>query len=85
MKSSVPKQFLPILGRPIFLRTLDVFTTMKTVIQSIVIVLDESYRSDYTDIVAADSRIIWADPGAERLHLTFPLNIFSFHKICHIT
>ena len=66
MKSAVPKQFLPLLGRPIFLRTLDVFLKMITSIKSIVIVLDESYRSDYDDIVKADSRIIWADPGTER-------------------
>ena len=66
MKSSIPKQFLPLLGRPIFLRTLDVFTSMKKAIKAIVIVLDESYRSDYADIVANDSRIIWADPGTER-------------------
>ena len=26
MKSVVPKQFLPILGRPVFLRSLDIFT-----------------------------------------------------------
>lgn len=66
MKSNVPKQFLPLLGKPIFLRTLDVFLAMKTAIKSIVIVLDESYRSDYADVVKSDSRIIWADPGVER-------------------
>ena len=65
MKSAMPKQFLPLLGRPVFLRSLDVFTAMDCV-SSIVIVLDESFRSDYEDIVANDKRIRWADPGAER-------------------
>jgi UDP-N-acetylglucosamine pyrophosphorylase len=31
MKSAVPKQFLPLLGKPVFLRSLDVFTTMKSI------------------------------------------------------
>ena len=65
MKSAMPKQFLPILGRPVFLRSLDVFTSMKCV-SNIVIVLDESFRDEYADIVKGDSRIAWADPGTER-------------------
>ena len=68
MKSAVPKQFLPILGKPVFLRSLDVFAgpAMRGTVSDIVIVLDESYRSDYAHLLAADGRIRWADPGAER-------------------
>lgn len=65
MKSAMPKQFLPLLGRPVFLRSLDVFTAIKEV-SSIVIVLDESFRAEYEGIVAKDPRIRWADPGTER-------------------
>lgn len=66
MKANVPKQFLPILGKPVFLRSLDIFRNMKDVVSSIVIVLDESYRSDYDYLLKQDKRIKWADPGAER-------------------
>ena len=71
MKSNVPKQFLPLLGRPVFLRSLDIFQNMKNVVSNIVIVLDESYRDEYKDIVNNDKRITWADPGAERQDSVF--------------
>lgn len=71
MKSNVPKQFLPLLGRPVFLRSLDIFQNMKDVVSNIVIVLDESYRDEYKDIVNNDKRIIWADPGVERQDSVF--------------
>lgn len=70
MKSAVPKQFLPVLGRPVFLRSLDVFTELSYV-SNIVIVLDESYRDEYATVVQGDSRIAWADPGAERQDSVF--------------
>jgi len=35
-------------------------------VSNIVIVLDESFREEYSDIVLNDPRIIWADPGVER-------------------
>ena len=31
MKAAMPKQFLPILGRPVFLRSLDIFTQSKLI------------------------------------------------------
>ena len=65
MKANVPKQFLEILGKPVFLRSLEIFTKMRCV-TNIVIVLDESYRSEYSEIVKSDPRISWADPGLER-------------------
>jgi len=71
MKSSVPKQFLPLLGRPVFLRSLDVFQSMKDVVSDIVIVLDESYREEYDAVVKNDPRIRWADPGTERQDSVF--------------
>ena len=70
MKSAVPKQFLPLLGKPVFLRSLEVFTSMET-IASIVVVLDESFRAEYESIISQDSRIVWADPGAERQDSVF--------------
>mmetsp|Transcript_628 Transcript_628/g.724 ORF Transcript_628/g.724 Transcript_628/m.724 type:complete len:314 (+) Transcript_628:184-1125(+) len=66
MKSVVPKQFLPLLGKPVFLRSLDIFRSMKDIVSNIVIVLDESFREEYNHILAEDSRICWADPGIER-------------------
>lgn len=71
MKSAVPKQFLPILGKPVFLRSLDVFKSMGGIVSNIVIVLDESYRDEYNHILADDGRIQWADPGAERQDSVF--------------
>ena len=65
MKANVPKQFLDILGKPVFLRSLEIFTKMRCV-SNIVIVLDESYRHEYSDIISRDQRISWADPGVER-------------------
>ena len=71
MKSAVPKQFLPILGKPVFLRSLDIFRGMDGIVSTIVIVLDESYREEYNYILKADPRIRWADPGAERQDSVF--------------
>lgn len=71
MKAAMPKQFLPLLGKPVFLRSLEVFQGMTGVVSSIVIVLDESYRDEFKDVVAADSRIRWADPGVERQDSVF--------------
>ena len=62
MKSSVPKQFLPLLGKPVFLHSLDIFLQLPDV-RSIIIILDETYRSDYDYLVKTDNRIVWADPG----------------------
>lgn len=66
MKSNVPKQFLPLLGKPVFLRSLDIFRGMTGIVSDIVIVLDESYRDEYDHIIQADPKIKWADPGIER-------------------
>lgn len=68
MKSSIPKQFLPVLGKPIFLRSLDVFQSveLESIVSAIVIVLDEAYREEFAYLLEADGRIRWADPGAER-------------------
>ena len=62
MKSSTPKQFLPLLGKPVFLRSLDVFLLAKD-ISAIIVVLDESYRPEYQYEIDADERLKWADPG----------------------
>ena len=72
MKASMPKQFLPLLGRPVFLRSLDIFTAFPArTVSNIVIVLDESFRSEYRRIVEDDDRISWADPGDERQDSVF--------------
>lgn len=71
MKSTVPKQFLLLLGKPVFLRSLDIFRSMEGIVTNIIIVLDESYREEYSHILAEDSRISWADPGTERQDSVF--------------
>ena len=71
MKASMPKQFLPLLGKPVFLRSLDVFQGMTSIVSSIVIVLDKSFRDEYQHIVDKDRRIRWADPGKERQDSVF--------------
>jgi len=70
MKANMPKQFLPLLGKPVFMHSLDLFLKMDNV-ESIVIVLDESFRDEYKDLLTLDSRIIWADPGKERQDSVF--------------
>lgn len=44
---------------------------MEGVVSNIIIVLDESYREEFSDILAEDPRISWADPGAERQDSVF--------------
>lgn len=72
MKADRPKQFLPLLGKPIFLRSLDVFTSLpERTVSNIVIVLDKMYRSEYRALLEDDDRITWADPGTERQDSVF--------------
>lgn len=71
MKSSMPKQFLKVLGKPVFLRSLDIFRSMPDVVSKIVIVLDKSYRDDFSYLLSQDKRIVWADPGQERQDSVF--------------
>ena len=71
MKSAVPKQFLPLLGKPVFLRSLDIFRSMNGIVTNIIIVLDESYREEFNHILLEDPRICWADPGIERQDSVF--------------
>lgn len=72
MKSSMPKQFLKVLGKPVFLRSLDIFRSMMPdVVSKIVIVLDESYRDEFKYLLSQDKRIVWADPGRERQDSVF--------------
>ena len=84
MKSSMPKQFLPLLGESIFLRSLCLFRNMRKEVDSIVVVLDESYRSDYQDIVESEKgRIRWANPGVERQDSVFQ-GLQQVPDECHI-
>lgn len=69
MKSAVPKQFLPLLGKPVFLHSLDLFLSMDDA-KYIVIILDESYRDEYKQFTS-DARIQWANPGKERQDSVF--------------
>jgi 2-C-methyl-D-erythritol 4-phosphate cytidylyltransferase len=66
MQSSIPKQFLPLLGKPVFIRSLELFQSMNGIVSSIVIVLDESFRDEFKYLLDNDPRIRWADPGIER-------------------
>ena len=46
MQSEVPKQFLPVLGKQVMIRSLEAFQHLRCV-SDIVIVLDQSYREEY--------------------------------------
>ena len=50
-ESGYAEAILPLLGKPVFLRSLDVFQGMKQIVSSIVIVLDESFRDEYQHIM----------------------------------
>lgn len=71
MNSAIPKQFIPLLGKPVFLRSLDIFRSMEGIVSNIVIVLDKSYRNEFSYILQEDNRITWADPGIERQDSVF--------------
>ena len=71
MKAAMPKQFLPVLGREVFLRSLDVFLSMGDVVSDIAIVLDESFRDDYAFLLEENPKIRWANPGIERQDSVF--------------
>ncbi|GAB5037288.1 2-c-methyl-d-erythritol 4-phosphate cytidylyltransferase [Nannochloropsis oceanica] len=65
MKADRPKQFLELLGKPVLLHSLEIFSTLPG-INRIVIVLDQSYRKDFAFLQETDPRIVFADPGKER-------------------
>ena len=66
MRSDRPKQFLPLRGRTVSQRALDVFLGMQEVNQ-IIIVVHAAYRQDFfAEYAANDPRIVFADPGVER-------------------
>lgn len=82
MKSDIPKQFMPLLGRPVFLHSLDIFLNLE-IVHSIVIIMDESYRQEFEYLREKDSRIIWADPGKERQDSVYN-GILKVPKDCKI-
>ncbi len=71
MKAAMPKQFLPVLGKAVFLRSLDVFLSMGDMVSDISIVLDESFRDEYAFLVEDHPKIRWANPGKERQDSVF--------------
>lgn len=60
MKSSLPKQFLPLAGRTVLDHSLDLFLSLPYV-TSVTLVIDPSFRHDF-----ASHAVAFADPGSER-------------------
>jgi len=67
MKADKPKQFLELQGRPVLDHSIELLLKVQQ-LDSLVIVINKEYRSlDFIQAaVAADPRIKFADPGAER-------------------
>lgn len=62
MKSEIPKQFLPLSGKPIALHSFSVFEKMSAIDQIVVVVEDE-----WQDVFAASKKpIVFASPGKRR-------------------
>ncbi|EWM22399.1 2-c-methyl-d-erythritol 4-phosphate cytidylyltransferase [Nannochloropsis gaditana] len=70
MKADRPKQFIELLGKPVLLHSLEIFSTLPGV-NRIVIVLDKSYRQEFSFLQEEDPRIVFADPGKERQDSVF--------------
>merc|ERR1719484_195962 len=64
MKADRPKQFLELAGKPVLYHSLDLFLGLEGV-SSLVLVINEQYRGEFAPY-AADGRVTFADPGAER-------------------
>ncbi|RYY86842.1 hypothetical protein EON63_05085 [archaeon] len=87
MQSNLPKQFLSLLGKPVFLHSLDVFLFLGDMVSNIVVVLDKNYREEYRAVLdKADNRICFADPGQERQVPTYANTVGSFnHTVIYLS
>lgn len=63
MGTSIPKQFLPLQGKPLALHSFDFFTDISLPIQEIVIVCEPKYQSLFTH---HSYKILFAEPGISR-------------------
>lgn len=61
MGSPIPKQFLPIQGRPIAQRSLDLLLSLPEIVEIAI-----ACHSDYRPLFEADPRLRFADPGERR-------------------
>ncbi len=63
MGTSIPKQFLPLKGKPLALHSFDFFTAISLPIQEIIIVCESKYQSLFTH---HSCKILFAEPGISR-------------------
>lgn len=66
MKASMPKQFLPLAGKPILLHSIDLFLE-QIPFQHVVLVIDPLYQPEYQSMIDKyRGRLSFANPGKER-------------------
>lgn len=65
MKSTTPKQYLELLGKPVIAYSIDLFRSVPS-LDTIVIVADEKYHQQLREIAENDPRVIFGTPGKER-------------------
>lgn len=63
MGAKVPKQYLPLAGKPLILHSYELFTAIPEV-REIIVVCEESYQSLFP--VPDLARLVFAEPGARR-------------------
>jgi len=66
MKADRPKQFLELRGKPVLAHSLELLLGLER-LERLVVVIAEEYRTmDFLQPALKDSRVVFADPGAER-------------------
>lgn len=73
MGASVPKQYLPLLGKPIALHSFDTFLTLDFIVE-VIVVCEEEYRPiflEHAERSKAEVPIKFAPPGKERQDSVF--------------
>jgi len=64
MKANMPKQFLPLMGKPVLRHSLDLFLGLDFV-STVVCVIAEQHRAELREAYG-EGALVFADPGAER-------------------
>lgn len=84
MNNPVPKQFLPLMNKPIALYSFELFASFPNVIE-IIVVCDPIYRSLFPSLASPSPSILYASPGRRRQDSVFNgLNLVSdkAHFLC---
>lgn len=65
--SEIPKQYVPLLGRPVLAHSIACFTALDEC-REIVVAIDEAWRAVAEECASGDARVSFVSGGAERQH-----------------